>query len=347
MALFGDDIESQWPTTLRNALVASLLRHYTTFITIIEGHPEGMYETNARHPFIHSVKKAMSLAKVSPEIFSHWCDEVRTGYEYANYCHLPIHVLSPELARERKVDPRSLFEKYNNLCSSFNKLHMQKMVLEDDVARLRLDVGSLTRSNARLEKTVADQNEILSRVLSILEVKYDKQSNKNEASAIPLVPMVGVKLFSDSVKTWRSDLSVEQIFVKYFTDRCQEGWEVEKNSNEFKAKLPSERNRIISKYKRLKKAIKIMLFFCDNFPSPQPEDPSVLVAWHRGLAQTADQAMKALKEALGPYCPKIITPTFLGTSAVIKDWDNPESPNAKSFPKNTPGNILAHFGMSS
>jgi hypothetical protein len=83
--------------------------------------------------------------------------------------------------------------------------------------------------------------------------------------------------FSDSMKRWRKDFPLKEMFVRYFTDRCYEGWQLEKNSNDFKNKLPSEKNSIKGQYKRLKKTIKVMLYFCDSFPKPIPQDPTSLV----------------------------------------------------------------------
>jgi hypothetical protein len=39
-------------------------RHYKDFIIVIEQHPKELYENNSRHPMVHSVNKALRLAKV-------------------------------------------------------------------------------------------------------------------------------------------------------------------------------------------------------------------------------------------------------------------------------------------
>ena len=81
------------------------------------------------------------------------------------------------------------------------------MNLEDDVSRLRLDVARLTRSNQRMEKTLADQNEMLARVVNVLDIKFDKQSTNVRAP-----PPEDLMFFSDSQKRWRKDFSLNEMF---------------------------------------------------------------------------------------------------------------------------------------
>ena len=344
LALFGDDIEQRWPASIRNILTATLLRYYEDFLLVIEQHPKELYEDNSRHPMVHSINKALRLAKVDQETLSLWCKEVHEGFCTNNYMALPIECLSPDAARITKIDPRSLYDRFNQLCNSYNGLFAQKMNLEDDVSRLRLDVASLTRSNHRLEKAVTNQTEILVRVANVLEIKFDKQDDK----AIPSPPMEDVMLFSDSMKRWRKDFSVKEQFVRYFVDQCHRGYELEKNSAGFKNKLRSEREKIKNQYKRLKKTIKTMLFFCDSFPKPAPQNSSSLVTWQRELSALAEHATNALQDALPDLnSPIRITQAYLMKSEIVKNWDNPDSPLAKNPPKDTPDIILAHFGFNS
>jgi hypothetical protein len=95
------------------------------------------------------------------------------------------------------------------------------MNLEDYVSRLRLDVANLTCSNQRMEKVVADQNELLTRIVNVLEIKFDKKGTKTAHAP----PVEDVMYFSDSMKCWRKDFSLKEMFVRYFTDQCFEGYE--------------------------------------------------------------------------------------------------------------------------
>jgi len=339
LALFSEDIEERWPTNLRNILAATLLRYYEEFISIIEQHPSGLYEDNSRHPLVHVVTKALHLAKVDNDTFNLWCKEIRDDFGIKNFMALPIELLPRDLAKDTKIDPRSLFDRYNSLCGSYNGLFAQKMNLEENVSRLRLDVAHLTRSNDRLEKAVTEQSALLSRVVNVLEIKFD-----NPATVALAPPVKQVMIFSDSMKRWRKDFSLKEIFIRFFTDQCLEGYELEKNSVEFKSKLTSERNRIKTRYKRLKKTIKVMLYFCDRFPPPPPQDPSILAKWQRDLSLQAEQAIKALTEEIPPPPSNRITPFYLQKVEIVKDWDNPDSPSTKSLPKDTPNSIRIHFG---
>lgn len=340
LALFSEDIEDRWPASIRNILTATLLRHYEEFIYIIEQHPDEPYKDNSRHALVHTVNRALRLTKVSHDTFNHWCKEIRHGFGINNFMALPIDLLPPDAVRETKVDPRSLFDRYNSICSSYNSLFAQKMNLEDDVSRLRLDVANLTRSNQCMEKKVADQNELLAKIVNVLEIKFDKQGSKT----VRTPPIEDVMYFSDSMKRWRKDFSLKEMFVRYFTDQCFEGYELEKNSSDFKNKLPSEKNAIKGQYKRLKKTIKVMLYFCDSFPKAIPQEPSSLSTWQRQVSLLAERAMNALMEEI-PNPPKRITSAYLLKAGTVKDWDNPDSPLAKCLPKDTPNAILTHFGF--
>jgi hypothetical protein len=128
---------------------------------------------HSRHPFVFAVQQALCIAKVPKEVFKYWIDKVRHGFASANFLELPINSLPADLSWLRSVDPRSLFETYNNLTNCYNSLHMQKMALEDDVSRLGQDVNSLIRSQTLQEKTIANQNELLARIANVLEVKFD------------------------------------------------------------------------------------------------------------------------------------------------------------------------------
>ena len=340
-SLFIEDIEDRWPTKIRNILVASLLRHYEEFINVIEEAPSGRYDNNSRHPLVHVVNKALRLSKVSAEILEKWCKEVKHGFTINNFLALPVDLLPPDVINEAKVDPRSLFDHYSSLSSSYNGLFAQKRNLEENVSRLRADVSNLARSNQRLEKMVADQNVVLNKIAKVLEMKFDKQEPTIVSAEAP-----SYMLFSDTQKRWRKDFTLKEMFVRYFTDQCFEGYEIEKNGTEFKCKLPREKTLIKGQYKQLKRTIKVLLYFCDSYSKPIPlNDPASLATWQRQLSSLADRAVSALLNELPKVPGRRVTPAFLAKSDIVKDWDNPESPLSKSFPKDTPDIIRAHFGL--
>jgi hypothetical protein len=334
MALFSQDIESRWSMKIRSVLTASIIRHYPDFIAIIEQHPNGNYECHSRHPFIHAVQNALRLAKVSENVFKKWIDEIRHGFASANFLELPINLLPPDLSQMRQIDGRSLIQVYNNLVSNVNSLFMQKMALEDDVSRLRGEVDSNSRKLARLESMVTTQNELLARIANTIEIKFNKPP-----PACPSQPqtLANVRFFTDSMKVWTKNITIDQMFVKYFEDQMMQGYELELKSHTFKTLLKSEKEKIKGTYKRLKRTVKTLLFYCDRFPPPLPDDPLQKAAWHREIKDIALQAKKLLIESI-PSPPLFVSATFLSHYCSVNHLDS-----IKFFPSDTPPEILAHF----
>lgn len=64
---------------------------------------------------------------------------------------------------------------------------------------------------------------------------------------------------------------VDNLFQNFFRYRCMEACASQLKIDSHKNLLPAEK-KIRDAYKRLKKAIKVMLYFCDKFPSPMPND---------------------------------------------------------------------------
>ena len=259
---------------------------------------------------------------------------------------LPTDLLPPNAIKGAQVDPRCLFEHYNQLSVSYNSLFAQKMALQDDVHHLRNDVTTLRRSNERLEKVVTQQSELLSRVVEVLEIKHVKQ----RPSPQPNKPTKNTPLFfTDSVKSLRKDATIQELFVAFFYRRCMEGYQLELKSPKYKAKLKSEQNSIKGQYKRLKKVVKVMLFFCDSYPPPPPENLEEFNSWHKKLTHTAEQCANELITTLTEeesLLPKRITQAYIQKSPVVAAWDNQHSPKAKHAPPNTPQSALTHFGFT-
>ncbi|KAL7564537.1 hypothetical protein ACA910_013940 [Epithemia clementina (nom. ined.)] len=87
-----------------------------------------------------------------------------------------------------------------------------------------------------------------------------------------------------------------------------------------------------------------MLYLCESFPKPMPQDPTGLVAWQRQLSSLAEDAMNTLIAEI-PDPPSRITSAYLLKASVVKDWDNPASSLAKRLPKDTPSALVTHFGF--
>lgn len=202
----------------------------------------------------------------------------------------------------------------------------------------------LTRSNQRLEAVVAQQANLLSRVVEVLEIKHNKQcppSPSSESIATPL-------FFSDSMENLKKDASIQEVFVAFFYRRCMEGYQLELQSQEYNSKLDSGKNKVKGQYKRLKKVIKVMLFFCESYPPFPPDDVGGFNLWHKKLTEAAEQATSELIAALteaNPTTPKRITQAYIQKSPIVSAWDNPRGSQAKYAPPNTPQSALSHFNF--
>lgn len=330
MVLFSNDVEERWPTTIRNSLVASLLRHYDDFILAISQHPNELYNDPSRHPLVHSIRNTQRITQVSDTTLVAWCKEIKEGFATNNFMALPIQCLPSET----KIDPRSLYDRFNHICSAYNGLFTQKMALEDNVSRLRLDVTNSLQQIHLMRQTIEDQSEILRRITNVLEIKFSKPTEPSQE----LSQNETVMYFSDTMKRWRRDSSMKEQFIRFFTDQCIRGYELEKNSMSFKAKLPNERSKIKNQYKRLKRTIKTMLYFCDEYPGSPPEDPTHLITWQRKLTLLAEQVFKDMEKAL-PVSSSRVTQAALTKAEIVKVWDTTKQP-----PVNTPDEIIVHFG---
>ena len=120
------------------------------------------------------------------------------------------------------------------------------MALQDDVRHLCNDITTLMRSNQRLEAVVAQQTNLLPRVVEVLEIKHNKQCppspSSSESITIPL-------FFSDSMKNLKKDASIQELFVTFFYRRCMEGYQLELQSQEYNLKLDSGKNKVKGQYK--------------------------------------------------------------------------------------------------
>ena len=151
------------------------------------------------------------------------------------------------------------------------------------------------------------------------------------------------------MKSLRKDATIQELFVAFFYRRCMEGYQLELKSPEYKAKLKSKQNSVKSQYKRLKKVVKVMLFFCDSYPPQPPKDLEGFNSWHKKLTNTAEQCTSELAAAFNEedsLTPKRITQSYIQKSQSVAAWDNQHSPKAKRAPPNTPQSALTHFSFT-
>ena len=337
-ALFSGDIRDQWPPDMRNLLTASLLRFYPEFILLIEQHPDSKYQDNSRHALVHSVNRAMRVANVENEVFDKWCKEVRSGFENHNISALPWDLVHNR--PDMQLDPREMMDCYNTLVHTVHGIHQQKMRIEDTMHQLLIHNARQTQMLANQDQRILNLENGQSKIYKVLQMKLEQPSTE-----VDIVPpdQQAIRYFSDSQATRKKTATLKEIFVHFFENQCLEGYELEKNSAEFKAMLKGDKDKIKNLYKRTKHTIKVMLYFCDRYPDPIPHDPSSLVSWQRNLSSQADRAMAVLTNEIPDS--KRITPASLMKAPTVKDWNNPEHPSYKTLPRNTPQSVALHFGV--
>ena len=341
-ALFGGDIETRWPMNIRRMLTASLLRYYKEFLTILEWYPEDAHTTKSDHPFVNAVEEAMNVTGVSDELFNSWCKEVNEGFQIANYQFIPRQFLTIQTTQ---VDPRSLYEHLQNQIAIQNSHLAQKMKMQEEIHQLRLENTQLIQSNLRNEKTLTMVVDQLSKTSNTLQIKFNtsppaspsrstSSEQPSEDAPISLMP------FSEIYKKYKlSTLPIDDLFQNFFRYRCMEAHTSQLKTPSYKALLSGEKKKIRDAYKRLKKAIKTMLFFCERCPTPIPSNQVNLTKWYKELARTAQTAVSglaaAIEKAEGPTKQKLNI-AFFQKSKLVKEWDDPKSTNALSLPPDTP-----------
>lgn len=172
--------------------------------------------------------------------------------------------------------------------------------------------------------TNSQTNYCIRQALALLQHPV-KESEKEELAEVPPPSEPLLNKFSESIRTWRGDFTIQEIFIHFFKDRLIEGYEMEVSADDFKKKPHCEKIKVTGKMKRLKKAVKVLLSFCDSYPPPPPSDSSSLSEWQRQLEMIAEQAVKMMIEAL-PNPPRRITPAYLMKSTKVKEWERTKTP---------------------
>jgi len=210
---------------IRRMLTASLLRYYKEFLTILEWHPEDTYTTKSDHPFVNAVEEAMNITGVSDELFNSWCKEVNEGFQIANYQFIPRQFLTIQTTQ---VDPRSLYEHLQNQIAIQNSHLAQKMKMQEEIHKLRLENTQLIQSNLRNEKTLTMVVDQLSKTSNTLQIKFNtsppaspsrstSSEQPSEDAPISLMP------FSEIYKKHKlSTLPIDDLFQNFFCYRCME-----------------------------------------------------------------------------------------------------------------------------
>ena len=104
----------------------------------------------------------------------------------------------------------------------------------------------------------------------------------------------------------------------------------------------AERRKITNDFGRLKKTVKQMLLFCNEYPGEQPNDPGELAVWLESLNEAVLAVEVALREELYPQnSDKVMSQSAVAAtevSAAVKDLEK-----HRSLPSNTPEEVALWF----
>ncbi|CAB9501594.1 unknown protein [Seminavis robusta] len=212
-----------------------------------------------------------------------------------------------------------------------------------ELKEVRRDLSTLVLRNERMEQQLTSATNQLERVGKRIEIiTPTKKVSSNE----PVGDGASTPFYSATISLWRKNLEARDYFSNFFYDECLEGYKQELASSSWTRLLPSEQTRIKNHHKKLKKFIKIMLFFCPEYPKPRPESPEELVKWKRDVAHLANAAETALYRCLDPNSKRRkFSFDYILSHPLVKRFDSKEDELNKDLPSNTPRPVRMYFGM--
>lgn len=329
-ALFSDDTENRWSNGIRDLLTASLLRHYEEFISVIEEHPDRIYEDNGCHKLVDAVNNALRVSNADLFTFAKWCQEVKSDFATKNWHVVPIELLSSDEARRLKVDSRPVFAHLAALQGINNATFAKMLNIEAQLNQLVLNDARTRRENQEMRRENQEMKNLISRMADALEIKHSQETDE-----VPSQKQ-GIKLFSQS-NVFKKDLSLEDSFYESHVEQCIPRYLNELKSSSYKKKDKKAKDSIRRKYKTHKKVVKTILYFCPEYPPPIPQDSTGLVEWKKSLKKMTKEAVAKMRKEI-PNPPKLLTPSYIEKSSIVKDWDK-----CKKLPKNTPKMVFDHF----
>lgn len=338
--LFAYDKDSDWwPSSIRNLLVSSLLRHYEEFVSIIKYHPGGIYSSTNHHPFVHRVDSALRSAKISQETFDAWKSEIRHGFASRNAPALPIEALrnqAPKVVDNFNIDTRTFTDHYNQLVVCFQSLHGTTVVQGEQICTMskRIDFLETELKEARSERKRSI--ELLESIANRIAVDYQKGPlQKNQKTDIGMVLP-----FSVSYDHLKRNPRLIDVFVYFFEAEAKLGYYSEMQLTKNKADESNHRKNTIAKFARIKKITKLMLMNIGSYPGKKPTDPKQLATWQENLLKLGEQAEKNIYAHFAEKIPydKFNISNVLTNKDVCKKMQQD-----LKLPSNTPAEELQFF----
>ena len=346
--LFIHDAGNNWSPLIRELLVASMLRHYDEFCSILQTEPDGKFACLENHLFVATIQERLAMAGVSNNVFDAWRKEVQVGFFNRNLPALAIQNFPRHLGdvsnpfHQVMVDPRCFIDHFNSLAAHYMGLHSQ-------VSQQQTAIGNLTSLVRNLQGQVQSQNDLLARLTVLLETgqpTVHPVSPSVSGSPAKLSPSSStdgstveayVKRFSVAARTLGKGCSISDRFVFFFAECARAGYEKDKAVADIDAK---ERTKIRNDFTRLKRTVKLMLLFCDSYPGERPSDPAELPDWLASVRLLGCSAEASIKQRLYPDQPeKVMSQSAIAAKNVtnkIKEWEDSASVEHRTLPGNMP-----------
>ncbi len=340
-----------------------MLRFYNEFIAILEAEPNNRFERLEDHYFVAFIKEKLYLAGVSDDVFLAWRQEVQRGFFNRNLPALAITNFPRHLGdvshpfQSLMMDPRCFVDHINSLSAHYQALHAQSTQQQEAIANLTALVHQMS---FQLQQQSQLLQNLLTGVVTPLSSPTKTNSTPNvhttpnqpttitndpqeEVVVIPPSPSF-VKRFSVSVKSLPSAATITERFRFFFAEEAREGYEKDKElmKDDTGDTAKKEKTRIRNDFTRLKKTVKLMLLFCDEYPSPQPKNPQERQAWLVQLREKATAAESKMHDILYPDKPdKSMTQSTLTATefkSMVKSWENEQR-----LPEDTPEEVVSWF----
>ena len=348
--VFIHDVNNKWPRRVRELLVASLFRHYDEFCAILQGEPDNKYECLENHLFVSTVREKLDSAGVSQEVFDKWKSEVQTGFFNRNLPALAIQNFPRHMGEvsnpfhQVMMDPRCFVDQFNSLAAHYQGLHAQS-------CQQQSAIGNLTAMVHQLQCQLQNQTELLVKLFhqgtptsvpvspsaagspqQAAQQQLDFSQEEDQVTTEPFVKRFSVGYTSLPTK----GCTIADHFYYFFSDRARAGYEKDKSME----MTPKERTRIRNHFVRLKRTVKLMLFFCEEYPRERPSNAQELSVWLSELRAMGALAEVQMREVLYPDEPnKNMVPSALTNKAIaekVRLWEDPSSNSYHSLPESTP-----------
>lgn len=348
--LFIRDERNVWPQSVRQLLAGSLLRHYDDFLSILETHPAQAFADPTKHIFVASIQQKLQEAGVAPDTFEEWQADVKKGFFNRNLQALPITTFPSSTGDRRNkfsqllLDPRCFVDHINSLSAHYQGLLGQVDSLHSVMSGIARSVRTTQQQVHEIADVVVELRAMTTpAAVSPSSTVKSQSSVRSPGNSVD--PCQFVKNFSVSNKRHtelKGSRTLAEHFAFFFLEQVPEGYEKDKKEFLDKDVDSDTRKKLCNQFTRLKKCVKILLMFCNNYPRPRPTSGMDIKEWEIEIRQLGRDAEARLRSVLFPDDPnKEMTQNTLATSKECKQWEKETSEMYRELPANTPVDTLA------